>query len=378
MSGRRFANAEIREEVRVGPVKGVDLDKAVVYGVKILGLQSANRRRYTESAIKKARGLYEGRVVNLDHPTQPDRTRACDERFGWLSNVREETDGLYGDLNYLQRHPMGPAFAEAAQRNPNLFGLSHNARGGGHLDDQGIEIIEEITDVVSVDLVTDPATTGGLLEQRIPMKKVKIKAFLEGIMSRFDQVKRAAVKKLIEDGLAKPEAEIEEPPVETSPEDAMKTAFASAGHAAINAVIAGELEAGEALKKIKELFAAHFKFNGGATEEGDDEEGDDEEDGEDGDGDKKVEHRIRRLERRELAYRLCEEAAITPEKVLIEAMVGVGSKAAMQRLIDREKSRSTPVPTRATPRSQSPGQVSVIQESKVPQKPTEVLDWLRG
>jgi phenylpyruvate tautomerase PptA (4-oxalocrotonate tautomerase family) len=77
--------------------------------------------------------------------------------------VRLEADGVYADLHYLTRHPLAEMIAEAAERMPEALGLSHNAEG--RTTRQGdAEIVEEITRVVSVDLVSDPATTLGLFE----------------------------------------------------------------------------------------------------------------------------------------------------------------------------------------------------------------------
>ncbi|MFX7063773.1 hypothetical protein ABTH87_19140, partial [Acinetobacter baumannii] len=71
--------------------------------------------------------LYEGASVRTNHPDAPTDHRKVDEVLGWLRNVRVDEKGeLRADLHYLKTHPMAPALVEAAQRNPGLFGLSHN------------------------------------------------------------------------------------------------------------------------------------------------------------------------------------------------------------------------------------------------------------
>ncbi len=149
----------------VAPSGRVDKVNGVIRGVKILGRDSANGRRYTDAAIRKAAPLYEGKGVFTDHPARssPNAERALRDRIGWLENVSVKNDGLYGDLHILKSHPLADTVFESAETNPSLLGLSHNARAKTRRDN-GIEVVEEIGSVRSVDLVTDPATTKGLFE----------------------------------------------------------------------------------------------------------------------------------------------------------------------------------------------------------------------
>lgn len=149
----------------VGGLK-IDRDHNRIYGVKVLGYQSLNGRRYLPAAVKAAAPLYEGAMVNIDHPEgKPTDQRSAYDRFGKLVNVRYiENKGLYADLEYLASHPMASRVLEAAEKMPDLFGLSHNAEGEGEDDDNGVFIIHKITEVRHVDLVADPATTRSLSE----------------------------------------------------------------------------------------------------------------------------------------------------------------------------------------------------------------------
>lgn len=144
----------------------IDRDHNRIYGVKILGYQSLNGRRYLPTAVKAAAPLYEGAMVNIDHPEgKPTDQRSAYDRFGKLVNVRYvEGKGLYGDLEFLASHPMANRVVEAAEKMPDLYGLSHNAEGEGEDDDNGVFIIHKITEVRHVDLVADPATTRSLSE----------------------------------------------------------------------------------------------------------------------------------------------------------------------------------------------------------------------
>lgn len=141
----------------------VDRDLGVIRGVKVLGHVSANGREYSKSAVSKARTMYEGLRVNINHPKKAGDQRDLADRFGRLTRVREASDGLYADLEYLKSHPLAEMATEAAERMPDQLGLSHNAEGRV-VTRNGKQLVEEIIRVRSVDLVSDPATVRGLFE----------------------------------------------------------------------------------------------------------------------------------------------------------------------------------------------------------------------
>lgn len=163
----------------------IDRDAGVIGGVRILGAESKNGRRYSQRAMQAAARMYEGVAVNVDH--SPDaKDRSVSEAFGWLSNVRESDGAVFGDLNYLKTHPQAPVLLEVAERNPNRLGLSHHAEGTVRMDG-GVTIVETIERVHSVDLVQTPATNTGLFESRGHMtireafaKHPKLAKILEG------------------------------------------------------------------------------------------------------------------------------------------------------------------------------------------------------
>lgn len=154
----------LQERVTAGGLLSVDAKAGVVRGVRILGPESANGRRYSEAAIRGAARLYEGLHVNLGHHTQGGE-RPVTTRIGWLEAVRFSDGGLRGDLHLLTSHPHATVVLEAAERRPDLFGLSHDAEGRARRKD-GTLLVEEITAVRSVDVVCDPATTRSLFESR--------------------------------------------------------------------------------------------------------------------------------------------------------------------------------------------------------------------
>jgi hypothetical protein len=139
-------------------------DNPVVPGVKVLGIESKNGRRYPLEVMKNALEKYEGAIVNIDHPAGSE-PRSYEDRFGRLTNARMESDGIYADLAYNPKHPLAEGFQWWVKNDPKAIGLSHNAQAKTKMNEQdGVEEIEEIVAVDSVDLVAEPATTAGLLE----------------------------------------------------------------------------------------------------------------------------------------------------------------------------------------------------------------------
>lgn len=160
----------------------------MIRGVKVLGLESKNGRRYLKEAAEKAVPRYEGRKIYIDHQliegngkSKPRQTR---ERWGKLVNVKPDASGeLYGDLEYLDSHPMTESILEAAERF-NDFGLSHDA-GGKMRKEAGENVVYEIAEVYSVDIVQDPATNRNLFESVQTMQKPILQVLRENIKLPF-------------------------------------------------------------------------------------------------------------------------------------------------------------------------------------------------
>ena len=138
-------------------------DSPVVSGVKVLGIESKNGRKYPIEVMRKALEKYEGAIVNIDHPAGSE-PRSYEDRFGRLTNARMEADGIYADLAYNPKHPLAEGFQWWVKNDPKAIGLSHNAQAKTKMNQEGVEEIEEIVKVDSVDLVAEPATTAGLME----------------------------------------------------------------------------------------------------------------------------------------------------------------------------------------------------------------------
>jgi len=140
----------------------VDRHQGIIRGVKILGLESKNGRSYTPECVAKAKPLYEGAKVNVNHPAGRS-PRSYQDRIGVIREVAIRQDGLYADFHFNPRHALSEQLCWDAEHAPSNVGFSHVVSARITRKD-GRATVEAIDSVESVDLVADPATTGGLFE----------------------------------------------------------------------------------------------------------------------------------------------------------------------------------------------------------------------
>jgi len=142
----------------------VDNGGGVIRGVKVLGTESSNGRSYPRSTLERALVLYADARVNVNHPAgKATDPRRYEDRIGIIRDPVLHEDGIYGDLYYNPKHNLAAQLEWDAEHSPESVGLSHNvaaavSRKGGRM------VVEDISKVLSVDLVADPATTRGLFE----------------------------------------------------------------------------------------------------------------------------------------------------------------------------------------------------------------------
>lgn len=177
----------------------VDREAGKIHGVKIIGRTSRNGREYTQECLRLARGLYEGAKVNINH-REGNGQRGYQDRFGHLSDVVEQNDGLYGVLNFNPKHALAEQLCWDAEKAPQNVGLSHDVPAGGYRAkaSNGKQVIEHIAKLTSVDLVADPATTNGLFESTNMADQSlqeQIKAIVDGAGDATE--KAAAIEKLM-------------------------------------------------------------------------------------------------------------------------------------------------------------------------------------
>ncbi len=146
----------------------VDRTAGVIRGVKIIGRDSKNGRTYPPEVLERARGLYEGAGVFINHVDAKSGVggnRDYRDRIGVLRGVRVDGSGLRGDLHFNPKHPLAEQLVWDAEHAPGNVGLSHVAKlKFARTKHNGMQVVEEIEAVRSVDLVTSPATTDGLFE----------------------------------------------------------------------------------------------------------------------------------------------------------------------------------------------------------------------
>ena len=177
----------------------VDREAGIIYGVRMAGLSSKNKRDYIPEAYKQAikAGHYEGKPCNVDHVKEGEQTKVA-SRFGvWHdAEYREKPEpGVYGNLHYIKSHSLANNVCEAAERKElnSAFGMSHDAYAGTcRPGTNGRVIVESIESVKSIDLVADPATTKGLFEHKEPAMKQTILQVLESACTFGSQKKEIA------------------------------------------------------------------------------------------------------------------------------------------------------------------------------------------
>lgn len=144
----------------------VDHERGIIRGAKLVGTTSDNGRKYPLDVLRAAVPLYEHAKLHVDHPKSTrNLERSFSDWVGIVQNVRLGTDGLFGDLKLRKSSAAYAELMEAAELFPESFGLSHVAFGDSRKVG-GIEVVETIDEVISVDIVTTPATTAGLFESR--------------------------------------------------------------------------------------------------------------------------------------------------------------------------------------------------------------------
>jgi hypothetical protein len=145
----------------------IDRDNSIIKNICLLTSESRNGREYLPQAIEQAAALFEGVKAFANHPRKSERGEVRDVRdlIGKCKNVRYSQGKLMADLFILESHS-GWIFPLATQT-PELVGISINAQGKVRKVN-GKDVVEEIVEVRSVDLVSEPAATKNLFEDAVP------------------------------------------------------------------------------------------------------------------------------------------------------------------------------------------------------------------
>lgn len=336
--------------------------------------------------------------MKINHPKTASEQRPSESIVGWLENVTQDPDGgVRADLHVLKSHEMAGPLFEAAERNPGLYTLSHNADGKGHYDASGEFVVEELVTVRSVDLVDEGATNKTLFEGVIePAKKIKVRDLFESLSINLKLPRRVRAKLLEmgeypEDAAPPPEldAEMPEPAADADPMAALKEGFMSAASAVVDQALSGSMDPKDALAKLKELIVAHTKLNGSGGSSGGSEEPPAEDTTEDKDeddmGDKKVkESKEPDVKEPQVTEQFCKQAmqsAGIESRPLLESLLTQSTQAGVFKTILAWKDLQSKATTshnpqangRPAPRSQAAGsQTKAVFEGKVPETRDEL------
>lgn len=138
----------------------------LIKGVCLINRVSKNNRVYLDEALNDIVKLADGIKVNLDHLSRDanGKARSVKDLIGKIVRPRQVNGGVFGDLEVL-KNQKDFVFALATQM-PELAGMSIVAKGkiSDEKDSQGRQQVESVTQLTSIDLVSNPATTKGLFE----------------------------------------------------------------------------------------------------------------------------------------------------------------------------------------------------------------------
>jgi hypothetical protein len=146
----------------------VDRTESTVDGVKLMGWESKNKRRFSEAARQEIFSLCENAKINVNHNTADlSAPRNYGDRFGFVMSRTREADGIYGKVKVNPKHPLAEQFFWDAEHAPQNCGFSPvYAPKKTSRDREGFLLVEGVSRVSSIDLVADPATTNSLKESQ--------------------------------------------------------------------------------------------------------------------------------------------------------------------------------------------------------------------
>lgn len=242
----------------------VDREKGVISNVLVCGHKSANGRSYPwGKGLTCDPAKYEGKPVKLNHGS-----KGVESLLGWLENVTVDAEGRpRADLRVNPEHPHGKSVLWFAENNPRQFGLSHVAVCRTRME-RGTEVIEDVQEVESVDLVDSPATTQSLREGTMP---TTFKKFLEsvGTAKHGPRCRKWASSKIVremDEMMGDAPMDMPPPPpadmAEPDADEATTAAFKAAISAVVDKAMGGGMDPKEALTKIKTLLRSHGDING--------------------------------------------------------------------------------------------------------------------
>ena len=142
----------------------IDRENNVIHHIALITSVSKNNRRYTDKALESVKTLGDGTKSFLDHE-QSYGTQSVKNLLGEIKNTHKEGSTVYGDLYVLKSSPGSDLVFEIAEKMPSLAGFSISGTGKfSEPDDKGVETVEDVTSLRSIDFVGHPATTQSVFE----------------------------------------------------------------------------------------------------------------------------------------------------------------------------------------------------------------------
>jgi len=252
----------------------------LILNVPLCGPVSANRRRYRVEAFAGDRiKRYENVKGYMNHGS-PREARRWEDHLFTVTNPRHNAAGYpVGDLKVFPKHPYAERFLEAAEHDPKSCGMSHVANCETVTSPDGWEEITEVVEVVSVDLVTDPATTKGFHEGK-SVSRISLNQFAERFGPKWGAHRWAAVTKLCEELGDMVDAPVMDEP----PPDAGEGDLKAALMAALDPFMHDAFDSGDSDKlcaACRDFVKMHAKHTGQKPADKSDDEPADDDEGED-------------------------------------------------------------------------------------------------
>lgn len=161
----------------------------LIRNVVLCGNKSRNGYEIPESAFSKgAQLLYEGKPVFIDHSENPINRKVRD-LAGCVLNVRMENGRPRGDIE-CEETDAGDTLLKLARRPRKGLGMSHVAH---YKFNKGRTQVESVEDVLSVDVVVNPATTNTFNEHANGGKNVD-EAAVKALTDQIAQLKEENTK----------------------------------------------------------------------------------------------------------------------------------------------------------------------------------------
>ncbi len=174
-----------------------------IQNVVFLGGDSAHGYTYRQEAMAKAVDKYNGVRCFINHPNAEEEKsgrRDVAKIAGVTEGARHEDGKIKGSVKLLD-DAQGRKFWNIAHTMPTVAGCSHIA-DGNMVEEDGKQFVDEISDVLSVDLVVQGATTENVFES-IEKKGDEMdysKATLEELKRSRHDIAEALQKEGIETG----------------------------------------------------------------------------------------------------------------------------------------------------------------------------------